>query len=455
MMKQNLDMTQGKPAKLLLSFALPLMIGGVFQQMYTIMDTAIVGRGVGVSALAALGTVEWLSWMMVGMSQGFSQGFGVPMAQRFGEKNPEGLKQAIAIASILSFLIAVVCVIAGELLVPFFLMVLHVPAELCPMAESYIRIIFAGIPAVIFYNLCSSILRAVGDSRTPLVAMIFAAVTNIVLDFVTVFLLKWGIAGAAGATVFSQLLSGLICFRTVNRSPETRITFKGVRLELPEMGRIMAIGFPAAMQNLIIAIGGIIVQSICDRFSLSFIAGYTATSRLYGLLEIAAINYGYAVTTYTGQNYGANQLDRIKKGVNTAMVISVSTSLLIMSIMIPFGRAITMLFISTEVPELAAAAGDTAYLCLVCMCAFLPILYLLYVYRCAAQGMGDTVFPMVSGIIEFVMRVGVALVVGWTGYSSGLIGAEVAAWIGATAFLAFNYYRLLHKETRLRASHVV
>lgn len=439
-MTNHVNMIQGHPGKLLLRFALPLMFGNVFQQLYTVVDTAIVGRGVGMNALAALGTVDWLNWMFLGIAQGFSQGFSVRMAQKYGEKDTEGLRRSIGVSARLMILIALVTTLIGQLGLPLFLNVLQVPTSLRPMASLYSRIILAGIPAMLFYNFGASVLRAVGDSKTPLWAMATAAVTNIVLDCLAVFVLDWGIAGAAAATVLSQCLAGTLCVVKIARTPQLRFT-KAHMTRDPALGKLlMGLAVPVALQNIIISVGGMAVQSVVNHFETSFIAGFTATNKLYGILEIAAISYGYAVTTYTGQNFGAARWDRIRKGTRWGVIISLATSAIIAAIMILFGKEITMLFISSETPALAAAAGKTAYWYLCVMSAFLPVLYLLYAYRSALQGMGNTLIPLLSGIVEFVMRVGIAMVIGMIGGREGIFYAEVVAWTGAAALLCASYY---------------
>ena len=442
-MEKNLNMTEGKPMKLLVSFALPLMFGNIFQQLYTVVDTAIVGRGVGMDALAALGTVDWLNWMFLGIAQGFTQGFSVRMSQKYGEGDKNGLKRVIGQSVKWSVLIAVLATVIGQLGVPFFLQVLRVPAEIRDMAELYIRIMLGGFAAVMFFNFCSSVLRAVGDSQTPLKAMIVASVTNIVLDYVAVFLLHWGIAGAAAATLFSQCVSGTICAVKIVRSQDLHFGRMHMERDMQMGINLMKIGAPIAAQNVIIALGGIVVQSVVNGFGTGFIAGFTATNKLYGLLEIAAISYGYAVTTYVGQNYGADKVERIKSGMNAAIKLSIATSVVIGVLMIVLGRQITMLFISTEVPEMARVAGDTAYWYLFCMSVSLPVLYLLHAYQAALRGMGNSVASMTSGIVEFCLRVGLSLVVGITGFEYGIFGAEVSAWYGAAIFLAISYYRFV------------
>lgn len=444
-MAKNINMTQGKPARLLLSFALPLMFGNVFQQLYTVVDTAVVGRGVGMNALAALGTVDWLTWMMLGIAQGYTQGFSVRISQKYGEGDREGLKKMIGQSAVLAVIIAILGTIISQLGLPFFLNLLNVPTDLRPMAALYARTIMGGFTAIMFYNFCAAALRAIGDSKTPLKAMIVAAFTNIVLDMIAVFVLNWGIAGAAAATIAAQCLSGIICAVKIYKTPELRFYRENLKLDSMLSKNLIKIGTPVAAKNIIIALGGMAVQTIVNGFGMSFIAGFTATSKLYGILEIAAISYGYAVTTYIGQNYGAKQMERIKKGMCSAVGLALATSVVISIVMILLGRKITMLFISSEDPALVAAAGNTAYEFLVVMCIGLPVLYMLYVFLSALQGLGNTVIPMLSGIIEFILRVTVAFIVGKIGYESGIFWAESAAWVGAAVFLFAGYRKNMKK----------
>ena len=447
-MTRTIKMTEGKPLKLLFSFALPLMFGNMFQQLYTVVDTAVVGRGVGMDALAALGTVDWLNWLFIGIAQGFTQGFSVRVSQKYGEGDARGLKRVAGCAAILSAVIAVIGAVGGHLLVPAFLQLLRVPEELRGMAQTYIRILITGFPAVMFFNYCSSILRAVGDSQTPLRAMVVASLTNIALDILAVFVLHWGIAGAALATVLSQCLSGLICAVRVWKTPQLRFGKDQLKPDTDQSKDLMLIGLPMAAKNIVIALGGMAVQTVVNGFDMSFIAGITATNKLYGLLEIAALSYGYAVTTYVGQNYGAMKLDRIKRGMRAASLLSVATSLVIAAVMFLFGRPITMLFISSESQELMTAAGDTAYWYLCAMSAFLPVLYLLYAYQAGLQGMGNTVVPMLSGILEFVLRVGVSVAIGISGQKHAICLAEITAWTGAMVLLLIGYLRTYNKACR-------
>ena len=450
-MDKQINMTSGPAGKQIVSFALPLMLANIFQQLYTVVDTAIVGKGVGMAALAALGTVDWLNWMYLGIVQGFAQGFSVLMAQKYGEGDQDGLKHAAGNSARLSIYIGCITLLLGQLCLPLFLDLLKVPDTLRPMAGHYSRIIMLGIPAAMLYNFSAGTLRAVGDSKTPLLAMAIASVTNIILDCITVFVFNWGITGAAAATVFSQCLASAICTTRIFRSPVVRFRKVHMKRNPRLAGRLLMLGFPVTIQNIVISVGGMAITSVVNRFDTTFIAGFVATNKLYGVLEIAALSYGYAVTTFVGQNYGAEKWHRIRNGVNKAVIISIITSVVIGVLMLVFGRPITMLFISTESVSAAAAAGETAYRYLSFMAVMLPVLYLLYIYRSALQGMGNTVIPLLSGMLEFIIRVGCSIVISVILWKDGLFCAEVGAWLGAAIILAASYYRNINKVLKNRS----
>lgn len=434
--------------KLLFSFALPLMFANVFQQLYTVVDTAIVGRGVGMDALAALGTVDWLNWLFLGIAQGYTQGFSVRISQKFGQNDYPGMKRIAGQSAFMCVIIAVLGTVSGLLLLPLFLNMLRVPTELQGMAGLYVRILLAGFPAVVFFNYCSSLLRAIGNSKTPLLAMIVASITNIVLDAITVFVLRWGIVGAALATVVAQCLSGMVCAVRIYKTPLLHFRKKDFIPQKDACRELFLLGTPVAAKNIVIALGGMIVQSVVNGFSLSFIAGFTATNKLYGLLEIAATSYGYAVTTYVGQNFGAMKLDRVKRGMQAAVILSLVTAAVIAAVMILFGREITMLFISRENAALALEAGNIAYLYLLAMSISLPILYLLYVFQAGLQGMGQTMATFISGMIELLLRVSLSLLVAYTGVQYGIFGAEVSAWWGASIYLTLSFLTKFRKARK-------
>ena len=440
-MSKTLNMTRGHPLGLLVRFALPLMFGNIFQQLYTVVDTAIVGRGVGMDALAALGTVDWLNWMLLGLATGLSQGFSVRVSQKYGEGDLEGMRRAAGQAALLAAAAALLCTLLAQLGIPLFLKILRVPADLAPMARHYIRILFAGFPIVMFFNLCAALLRAVGDSKTPLLAMAAAALTNIALDAVAVFVLHWGIGGAAAATVLAQCLSGAICAIRIAKNPDLRFHWEHLRFRPELASGLLRLGLPIGVKNVILSLGGIGLQSIVNGFGTGFIAGYTATTKLYGLLEIAALSYCYAVTTYVGQNYGAREHDRIRSGMRAALRLFLATAALLAVLMVVFGRSITGLFLSAEDPALLQEAASVAYTYFCVMAVCLPVLYLLYLYQAGLQGLGCTSIGLVVGVVELVLRIAFALFSAWQNWPFGLFIAEVAAWWGGGLIFLISYYR--------------
>lgn len=447
-MTESMNMTRGKPMKLLFLFALPLMFGNVFQQLYTVVDTAIVGRGVGMDALAALGAVDWLNWLFFGIIQGYSQGFSVRISQKFGQGDYAGMKRIAGQSAFLSIVIAIVVTALGLSMIPLFFKLLQVPENLQDMAGLYIRILLLGYPAVVFFNYCASLLRAVGNSKAPLYAMIAASVTNVILDCIAVFVLKWGIAGAAIATITAQALSGLVCFLYLKKVPQLHFQKKDFLPRKACCRDLLGLGSPLVAKNTVIALGGMVVQRIVNGFSLSFIAGFTATNKLYGILEIAAISYNHAVTTYVGQNFGAGRLDRVKEGMKASARLGIITAAVIGGIMLIFGRPITMLFISRQDPVLALEAGNIAYWYLSAMSVSLPALYMLFVFQAGLQGMGHTLATFLSGIIELALRVSLSFLVAYTGFQYGIFGAEVSAWWGAGIYLILTFLQKYKKVSR-------
>lgn len=438
------DMTVGTPGKLIVSFALPLMAGNIFQQLYTIVDTMVVGRFLGVQALAALGADDWFGWMMLGIVQGFAQGFAIKMSQEFGARNYQGLRKVIGNSAVVSIVFSLLLVILGELAVEPGLHLLHTQSAVWANAVLYLRIYFLGTPIVMLYNLFASILRSLGDSKTPLHAMIVASVTNIGLDLLFVVIFRWGIAGAAWATLTAQMISALYCFLHMRKMELLKLTRNEFRLDTGLMGHLFYLGLPMALQNVMIAIGGMIVQSVINAFSVAFIAGITAVNKMYGLLEIAATSYGYAMVTYAGQNLGAGNLERIRKGVKSALIISLITSAMIAAAMLLCGKGFIGLFISGTENEVKEAVNvGHFYLNIMSIC--LPILYCLHVVRSTIQGLGNTMLPMISGLVEFFMRTSVIYLLPMLIGEIGVYFAEVSAWIGAVCVLIPSYVYMIKK----------
>ena len=441
------DMTEGRPLRLIISFALPLMVGNIFQQLYTVVDTMVVGKALGVDALAALGATDWLYWMLLGMIQGVAQGFGILMAREFGAKQFENLRSAVGSSTSLALLSALLFLIAGQTVARPLLVLLNTPAEILDWSVLYLRIMFLGIPIVMAYNLLATILRSLGDGKTPLYAMILAAITNIVLDLLFVLVFHWGIPGAAIATLIAQGISSIYCLAKIRKIPFMRLQKSHFVLKASTAGRLLSLGSPMAAQNAIIAIGGMIITAVVNGYGVAFIGGYTAANKLYGVLEIAATSYGYAMITYVGQNLGAGKIDRIKTGMRCATAVALATSALIAAVMLLCGRHIVGAFISGS-PEDVAAATAVGFTYLAIMSICLPVLYILHVTRSAVQGMGDTVLPMVSGIAEFIMRTGGVLLLPALLGENGIFIAEVSAWLGADLILVPSYFITLKKISR-------
>lgn len=433
------SMISGNPLKILVSFALPLMVGNIFQQFYTMVDSMVVGRAIGLDALAAVGNGEWLNWLVLSMVQGFSQGFSIRLAQAFGAKDKENLRKTYVTSLLLSVICTVVIFCFAFAVLKPILRLLHTPEEIFPVTVTYLSVIFAGIPIVMAYNFLASVLRSFGDSKTPLYAMIAASICNIILDLVFVIVFKWGVAGAASATLIGQFISAVICYMSLRKIDIVRISRSQLVFDGKIAAKLLKLATPFAFQNVIISVGGLVVQFVVNGFGVLYIAGFTATNKLYGLLEIAAISYGFALTTYVGQNYGAAKISRINKGVHTGVIMGIVTSAVISGIMLLFGRYIVGAFISGS-PEDAAATIKIAYHYLSIMATFLPVLYLLHIYRSSLQGLGDTVMPMVSGGAEFVMRTATILLLPKLVGNEGLFWAEVLAWLGADIILMPAYY---------------
>ena len=438
------DMTTGKPLPLILSFSLPLMVGNIFQQLYTVVDTMVVGKALGVDALAALGTTDWLYWMWLGMIQGVTQGFGILMAREFGAKRFESLRSVVGSSVTLSALSAGLFLILGQLAAEPVLQLLNTPSQIMDGSLLYLRIMFLGIPIVMAYNLLATVLRSLGDGQTPLYAMIVAAISNILLDLLFVLVLHWGIAGAAIATLIAQGISGVYCLLKIRKIDFLTLKKKDFSLQAAMAGRLLSLGSPMAAQNAIIAVGGMIIQGVVNGYGVAFIGGFTAANKLYGVLEIAATSYGYAMITYVGQNLGAAKVNRIKSGMKWATTVALATSAVIASVMLIFGRYIVGAFISGT-PEEAAAAIEVGVTYLSIMSICLPILYILHVTRSAVQGMGNTVLPMVSGIAEFIMRTGGVLLLPAIMGENGIFAAEVSAWLGADLILIPSYFIILKR----------
>ena len=438
------DMTTGKPARLIMAFALPMMAGNVCQQLYTIVDAAFVGRFAGIDALAAVGAADWLCWMFLGVVMGFTQGFSVQISQRFGARDGAGVRRAAALSVMLTALISLGVILLSQSLMLPVLRALHTPDDILSQAVLYLRIIMCGVPIYAAYNVQAAMLRAVGDSKSPLIAMLIASGVNIALDGLFVIALRWGVAGAAAATLIAQGSAALYCLKQVRGMPALRFGRGDMKWDGALARRLISLGLPTAAQNVIIGLGGMVVQRVINGYGSIFIAGFTATNKLYGIMEMAAVSYGGAIAAYAGQNYGAGRKDRLKNGVKSGVIMALVTSCGIALALFCLGRPVLSLFVDPEAAQreevLAVALRYLHF-----MLAGLFILYLLYVYRSALQGMGDTVTPMLSGGAEMVMRIGVALLMPLVLGQDGIFFAEPAAWLGAEVLLMATYYRKIRR----------
>lgn len=433
-MKSVKDMTRGNPFVLLSGFAFSLMIGNVFQQLYTFVDTMIVGKYLGVTALAALGATEWLVFVMFGCVQGITQGFSISMAKRFGSHDEEELKKDMGGSLLLCLVLSILFTVAGLLLCKSALVWLNTPEDMIGMAQVYLRTLCGGVCISFCYNILAAFLRAVGDSRTPLIAVSLAAVCNIVLDLLFVIILHLGVFGAALATLLSQLLSAVYCMRVVRNGGFVRIGRADLEIQPERCWRLLGLGLPMGLQNVITGFGGLAVQSVVNGFGTIFVAGFTAANKLYGLLETAAVSYSYAVVSYTGQNAGAGDYGRVKKGLGAACVMGVVTSVLMSAIMLTFGDPILRCFLSGEEKVLMQTL-EIGCTFLRILAAFFWLLYLLYIVRACVQGMGNTVLPMCSSFLQLFMRVGCAFFLTKRIGQAGVFWGEICAWLLADVFL--------------------
>lgn len=443
-MNKATDMTVGNPAKHIITFAIPLILTNFGQQLYMIADAAIVGRGVGVKALAAVGSTDWCYWMILWTVSGLTQGFSTFVSRYFGEKKYKNMNKVIAMSALLCVAIGVILTTVGLFAARPLLMLLNTPRDILDDSTIYLMTMIAGTLIVTAYNMAGSILRAFGDGKTPLYAMVIAASLNIGLDCVFVFLFQWGIFGAAMASVLAQLISFLFCFLKIRRIEYVHIEGTMWVPDWKLVKELILFGIPIAIQNIIIAFGGILLQSSVNLQGSIFVAGYTATNKVYGLLECSATALGVACCTFFAQNYGAGKFDRLNQGMRITLKIVVAMALTVMSIVLISRRYLLQLFLNTSEaggPE----ALDTGVRYLTIMIVFLVILYLIHIFRNVLQAMENSFWSMVSGFAELLCRVFMAKVaIHWIG-SDALFISEPVAWTGALLCVMLPYFYYKHK----------
>lgn len=427
-------MTGGRPSSLLLGFSLPLVLGNLFQQLYTFVDTLIVGQKLGVKALAALGATEWLCFLMFGFIQGVTQGLSIHVAKYFGQGDRKLTQQAFFQAIGGSAVMSALFLGIGQGMISPALALLRTPAELSDLSCLYLRILYLGIPISFAYNILAALLRAFGNSRAPLQAMVLASFCNIILDVVFVIGFSMGIHGAAFATLAAQLCSVVYCAAALHRIEQAKVEHENRVWNRKMLSEQMKLAVPMGLQNIITAAGGLVVQSVANGFGILFLAGYTAANKLYGLLETAASSYGYGISTYTAQNLGAGKKERIRAGMIAALGIGTVTACLMSAVMLFFGKPILRLFITDRQIEIEEAIRlGYQYLCILAF--FFPLLYALYILRSCIQGMGHSVMPMLSSMIQVFMRIACAVMVTRFLGNAGIFWGEIMAWMGADLFL--------------------
>ena len=438
MHEHSTSMTSGRPFGLLIRFALPLIIGSVFQQLYTITDAAIIGRGVGPQALAAVGAGDWILWMVVGAIQAMMQGFSIETATAYGQENEKRLVSAIWHSVVLAAVISAVMTAVSLLLMKPALNLLNTPADIMDGALTYLGILYTGCVIITAYQLAAALLRSFGDSRTPLYAMTAASLINIGLDLLFVYRFHMGIGGAAWATVIAQGAAALICIAKLRNqiSLPLRMEFR-----METAVRLVRLGLPLAFQVVIIAAGGLALQNAVNQYGSVFVAGYTAANKMFGILESAGIAFGYGAASYTAQNLGAGKTERIPEGVRAGLLFSVLVSGFISVCMLVFGRSIMSLFVERSAQNYDMII-DTAYQYLSVMSYALLMLYMLHLYKSMLQGLGLTVQSMINGIVELAARIILVFTLPGLIGSAGIFIAEIGAWIGAALYLMLTYYRL-------------
>ena len=445
------DMTTGSPLKNIIRFCLPLMVGNLFQQFYNMADTIIVGQFVGKNALSAVGSVGPLNFMIIGTVIGLCTGFAIPIAQRFGAQDIQNLKKYVANIIYTSIVVGVIFTCVAVLFARPLLEVLNTPIELRDEAYSYIVVIFAGIGATMLYNLLASIVRALGDSKTPLYFLLFSSFLNIGLDLLLIIVFQMGVRGAAVATVISQFMSGVLCFIYVKRSfPILHLTKETKALDFTFIKNLLKNGLPMALQFSITAIGSVMLQSCVNGLGADCIAAVTIGGKTQLMIVLPAETIGITMATYCGQNLGAKKFDRIEKGVHRGVALAFGYAAIGFCVARFLGPYLSLLFIDgseTEVIALAQQyinAGSYFYL----------ILSLLFVLRNALQGLGYSFTAMLTGMFELVARgiMGFGFV-NTIGYAAACI-ANPIAWIAADLFLIPAYIIVSRKVKRSLSSRI-
>lgn len=442
------DLTTGSPMKIFIMFSIPILLGNLFQQLYNMVDTIIVGQYLGEEALAAVGTTGCLMFLVLGFANGIAQGFGVMIAQAFGAGNHKQLRHFVALIVVLTILVSLILSLPTTIFSKNLLMLLNVPDNILAMADSYIKVIFAGLILTMAYNVEAGILRGVGDSKTPLYFLLLASVLNIILDFVLIVFAKMGTAGAAYATVIGQGVSAVLCFIYMHvKFPLLRLSREDFYYDWDNSKKLLSLGIPMAINYSITAIGTMILQAAINVFGSSVVASYTAASKIINLTTQTMPSLGTTSATYCGQNLGAGKYDRIYKGMRCGFILCAIVGV--------FGAVISLIaepwMISMFIPNPTAEAMGYAHTYLVRACTCMIPLAWIFVYRSAMQGLNQALVPMLCGTVELVSRFLVIAIVSKPFGYSGVCWTDPVCWL-VTGVMVLAAYLLW--ERKFKRSHV-
>ncbi len=439
------DMTVGNPMKIILSFTLPIFIGNVFQQFYNMADAVIVGKFVGNKALAAVGSTGTIMFLIYGFVVGMTAGFTVLTAQKFGAGDMKGMRKTVAGAGILSFVVGALLTILFMAFMKPLLILMNTPSDIFADAYSYIMIVSGGILAQMLYNLLSSILRALGNSKLPLVFLIISALLNIVLDLVFIVEFGMGARGAAVATVIAQGVSGILClFYIIAKIPILHLKREDLDVGSTIYKNQLRIGVPMALQYSITAIGTMMVQSSLNILGSTLVAAYTAAGKIEQVVTQAYVAMGTTMATYAAQNMGAGSVKRIREGFKACTVIGVVYSFVAAGFIMTVGKYMTYLFVSEDVDIIM----NSVDIYLKCIGIFFIPLAVVNIYRNGIQGLGYGLLPMMAGVAELIGRGVVAVIAGAKRSYPGVCLAGPAAWVLAGGLLIVMYYFIMNVNMR-------
>ena len=439
------DMTVGNPMKIILSFTLPIFIGNVFQQFYNMADAVIVGKFVGNKALAAVGSTGTIMFLIYGFVVGMTAGFTVLTAQKFGAGDMKGMRKTVAGAGILSFVVGALLTILFMAFMKPLLILMNTPSDIFADAYSYIMIVSGGILEQMLYNLLSSILRALGNSKLPLVFLIISALLNIVLDLVFIVGFGMGAKGAAVATVIAQGVSGILClFYIIAKIPILHLKREDLNVGSTIYKNQLRIGVPMALQYSITAIGTMMVQSSLNILGSTLVAAYTAAGKIEQVVTQAYVAMGTTMATYAAQNMGAGSVKRIREGFKACTVIGVVYSFVAAGFIMTVGKYMTYLFVSEDVDIIM----NSVDIYLKCIGIFFIPLAVVNIYRNGIQGLGYGLLPMMAGVAELIGRGVVAVIAGAKRSYPGVCLAGPAAWVLAGGLLIVMYYFIMNVNMR-------